>query len=142
MKFGEKLKEQRKKRKMLQTELAAAIGVTKFTIINYEKGSSYPKDRSIYHKLADIFCVDVNYFLTEDDEFLSDVAEMFGKRGLEQAQSLLDQAAAMFAGGELSEDDQLAFLRQMQLLFVDSKLKAGDKFTPRKYRKKNEPDAD
>jgi hypothetical protein len=46
----------------------------------------------------------------------------------------LKQAAALFAGGELSETDQLAFLHNMQALFLESKEIARQKFTPNKYR--------
>jgi transcriptional regulator with XRE-family HTH domain len=138
MKFGDKVKEQRKKRKLSQGELAKAIGVSMRTLSNYENSTSYPQDRSIYFKLADFFNVDVNYFLTEDEEFLTVAAENFGKKGQAQAEMILEQAAALFAGGELSEADQIAFLRDMQALFLESKQIAREKFTPHKYRKADE----
>ena len=46
----------------------------------------------------------------------------------------MEQAAALFAGGELSDDDKLAFLHEMQQLYLDSKDRAREKFTPKKYR--------
>jgi transcriptional regulator with XRE-family HTH domain len=142
MKFGDKLRGQRKKNNIKPDDIAAAIGVTKWTLSNYERGVSHPKDRSIYFKLADFFKVDVNYFLTEDEEFLTEVAENYGKRGLAQAEALLEQAAAMFAGGELSEDDQMAFVTDMQLIFLDCKQKAQEKFTPNKYKIYKNPRAE
>lgn len=42
MTFGERLKEERKRLGMNQTEFAALGGVVKFTQINYEKGDSAP----------------------------------------------------------------------------------------------------
>jgi transcriptional regulator with XRE-family HTH domain len=81
MKFGEKIKEQRKKAGLYQEDVAKAIGVTIRTLKNYEGGASYPQDRSVYIKLANFFKVDVNYFLTEDEEFLTMAAESYGKRG-------------------------------------------------------------
>ena len=134
MKFGEKVREQRSKAGLSQVELANAIGVTKKTLINYEGGASYPQDRSVYFKLSEFFDVDVNYFLTEDEEFLTLAAESYGKKGQDQANLILEQAAALFAGGELSETDQIAFLHNMQALFLESKKIARDKFTPHKYR--------
>ena len=134
MKFGEKLREQRNKRRLLQNELAAEIGVSKRTLINYEKGVSYPKNRDIYYKLADFFKVDVNYFLTEDEEFLVEAAEKYGNRGRAQAQSVLEQAAALFAGGELSEEDEIAFIHEIQGLFLDSKRRAKEKYTPNIFK--------
>ena len=38
MKFGEKIKEQRKKARLYQEDVAKAIGVTKRTLANYEGG--------------------------------------------------------------------------------------------------------
>jgi len=134
MKFGDKVREQRKKAGLSQADVAAAIGVTKRTLINYEGGTSYPQDRSVYIKLAKFFDVDVNYFLTENEEFLTLAAESYGKRGQDQANLILQQAAALFAGGELSETDQLAFIHNMQALFLESKQIAKEKFTPNKYR--------
>ena len=130
MKFGKKLRAQRKTQRLLQEDVAKAIGVTRRTIINYENGTSYPQDRSVYHKLAEFFHCDVNYFLTEDEEFLMFAAENYGKRGRSQAELILEQAAALFAGGELSEADQIAFLHEMQGLFLDSKKRAQKKFAP------------
>jgi transcriptional regulator with XRE-family HTH domain len=142
MKFGEKLREQRKKRKLHQDDLAAAVGITSRTLQNYEKGTSHPKDRSVYFKLAEFFDVDVNYFLTEDEEFLTEAAATYGKRGRAQAEALIDQAQAMFAGGELSEEDQLAFVQEIQGLWLESKKIAKEKFTPKKYRtwQENKPE--
>jgi transcriptional regulator with XRE-family HTH domain len=137
MKFGEKVREQRNKAGLLQADVAEAIGVTKRTLANYEGGASYPQDRSVYVKLANFFGVDVNYFLTENEEFLTAAAKGYGKRGQAQAEVILEQAAALFAGGELSETDQLAFLHNMQALFLESKEIARKKYTPKKYRKNN-----
>ena len=134
MKFGDKVREQRKKAGLSQEDVAKAIGVTKRTLINYEHGTSYPQDRSVYIKLADFFKVDVNYFLTEDEEFITAAAESFGAKGQAQAKLILEQAAALFAGGELSENDQLAFIHTMQDLYLQSKSVAREKFTPNKYR--------
>jgi len=137
MKFGDKVREQRKKAGLLQEDVAKAIGVTKRTLINYEKGTSYPQDRSVYIKLADFFKVDVNYFLTEDEEFITAAAESFGAKGQAQAQLIIEQATALFAGGELSENDQLAFIHTMQELYLQSKSIAREKFTPNKFRTDN-----
>ena len=136
MKFGEKVKGQRLKAGLLQNDVAVAIGVTKRTYANYEAGASYPKDRSIYLKLANVFKVDKNYFLTEDEEFLTAAAENYGKKGHDKAKMFLEQAAALFAGGELSETDKLAFLHEIQALFLESKQIAKGKFSPNKRKPK------
>ncbi len=67
-----------------------------------------------------------------NEEFLEDVGRQFGSRGQRQAQAILSEARQLFAGGELSDEDQIAFLTEMQQLFLDSKQRA-KKYTPRIY---------
>ena len=99
MKFCEKVKEARNKAGLKQDEHAKAIGVSLRTITNYESGERYPKKREVYYKLADVLKVDVNYLLTEDEEFLIDAEKQYGKRGAKQAKELLAEVSGLFAGG-------------------------------------------
>ena len=137
MKFGEKVKKLRKEMKLSQGELAAKIGVSARSVASYEAGTSYPRDKEVYEALAAALGVDVNYLRTEDEEFLEDVGQQFGSRGQRQATAILEEARQLFAGGELSEEDQIAFLTEMQQLFLDSKQRA-KKFTPIRYRREND----
>jgi transcriptional regulator with XRE-family HTH domain len=137
MKFGEKVKQQRVRRNMTQDELAMALSVSKRTVCYYEDGKTYPQNREIYVRLSNIFEMDINYFLTEDEDFLTEAAEKYGRRGRAQAQAVLDQASALFAGGELSDEDKLAFIHEIQGLYFDSKERAKKKFSPGKQRKED-----
>ena len=132
MKFSEKVKKLRKDMKLSQAELAEKIGVSSRSVASYEGGTSYPRYKETYDALAAALGVDVNYLRTEEEEFLEDVGQQFGSRGQRQAEAILSDARRLFAGGELSDDDKLAFLMEMQQLFLDSKQRA-KKFTPRKY---------
>ncbi len=132
MKFGEKVKKLRKDLKLSQGELAEKIGVSARSVAAYEAGTSYPRYKETYEALAAALGVDVNYLRTEEEEFLEDVGRQFGTRGQRQAAAILNEAAGLFAGGELSEEDKLAFLTEMQQLFLDSKQRA-KRFTPKKY---------
>ena len=76
--------------------------------------------------------------MTENEEFLTDVGALYGRRGQAQASEILSQTRELFAGGSLSEEDQKAFAIEMQRIFMDSKKVAREKFTPKKYRKNNE----
>ena len=137
MKFSEKVKKLRKEMKLSQGELAAKIGVSARSVASYEAGTSYPRYKEVYEALAAALGVDVNYLRTEDEEFLEDVGQQFGSRGQRQAIAILEEARQLFAGGELSEEDQIAFLTEMQQLFLDSKQRA-KKFTPIRYRREND----
>ena len=134
MTFGEKIKTLRKSKNLNQTQLANAIGVSLRTIRGWEIEGRYPKQHELYQKLADILGCDVSYLMTEDVSFVTEATEQYGSRGAKQAQQILEQAAAMFAGGELSDDDKTAFMDEIQMLYLDSKKRA-KKFTPKKYLK-------
>ena len=120
MKFKQKLRLMREKAGISQRKLAEIVGVTRGSIANYEGGVSYPKNREIYARLAEFFDVDTNYFLTEDEMFLAATSGRFGKEGLDKAEILLQETSVLFAGGELSEKDKIAFQREMQAIFLDS----------------------
>ena len=134
MKFGDKVKELRQQIDLTQEELAKKIGVSPRTIFAYENGETYPRRREIYNSLAELFRVELNYLLTEDEEFISEAAVQHGLRGEQQARKIIVQTQALFAGGDLSDEDQLAFLHEMQAIYFDSKERA-KKFTPKKYRR-------
>jgi len=132
MTFGEKVKTLRKTKDMSQTQLAQAIGVSLRTVGGWEKEGRYPKQHELYQKLADTLGCDVSYLMIEEESFITEATEQYGSRGAKQAQQILEQAAAMFAGGELSDEDKTAFMDEIQMLYLDSKRRA-KKFTPKKY---------
>lgn len=134
MKFCEKVKEARNKAGLKQDELAKAIGVSLRTITNYESGERYPKKREVYYKLADVLKVDVNYLLTEDEEFLIDAEKQYGKRSAKQAKELLAEVSGLFAGGDLADEDLDEMMKGIQEAYWIAKEK-NRKYTPQKYRK-------
>lgn len=129
MKFGEKVRRLRREAGLTQSQLAAQAKLGLRTVISYEKGESYPKKRSVYDDLAAIFGVDVNYLRTEDEEFLTVAAERYGAAGQRGARNALEQAKVAFAGGELSEEDRVAFMLEIQKLYLESKEIAREKFS-------------
>lgn len=136
MTFGEKIQNLRKNKNLSQTQLANAVGVTLRTVRGWEIEGRYPKQHDLYQKLADTLDCDVSYLMAEGEAFITEASEQFGNRGAKQAQQILEQAAAMFAGGELSDDDKTAFMDEIQSLYLDSKKRA-KKFTPKKYLKED-----
>ena len=133
MKFGEKLKQARLKAGMTQEALGIAADVTKRTIINYETGNRYPRDRGVYSRLAQALDCEVNYLLTEDEEFITEAGAKYGNSGEAEARRLLERSAALFAGGDLNEEDKLEFLLEIQQLYLESKENA-KKFASKKAR--------
>ncbi|MGB5823217.1 MAG: helix-turn-helix transcriptional regulator [Proteocatella sp.] len=134
MKFNEKIKELRKNANFTQTEMAEKIDVSLRTYKNYELGESYPRNRKVYYRLADALGVDVNYLLTEDEEFVTSASEKYGLGGRKQAEKVIHDVAGLFAGGELSDVDKDAVMQALQQVYWDSK-EENKKYTPKKYLK-------
>ena len=116
---------------MSQAALAAELGVSTRTVQSYEKGQSYPKQRSIYAKLAALFDVEQNYLLTESEAFAVSANEQYGSRGKREAKELLAELTGLFAGGEMSEEDMDALMYEMQKAYIEAK-EANKRFSPKK----------
>jgi transcriptional regulator with XRE-family HTH domain len=114
MTFGEKLKELREGKNLSQSKLSEIIGVDRRTIINYEAGKSFPRDMNNYRKLAKWFGVTVDYLLSERDEFAAQAYIEGGRRGKLEAEALIAEAGALFAGGSLSDEDKDAVFYALQ----------------------------
>lgn len=112
MKFCDKVKKERRAKGLTQQQFADMLGVSLRTITNYEKGESYPKQREIYGKMAEILGVDINYLLTENEEFYIRANEKYGATGAQQAQALMQEVTGLFAGGELDQDDMDEMMKQ------------------------------
>ena len=134
MKFGEKIKTLRKEQKLSQADLAKAVGLSARAVQNYEIAGSYPKNREMYKKLAEVLKVDVNYLLTDDEEFISAAQEKYGRRGAKDAERLVSQITGLFAGGEITEDTKDEVMQAIQNAYWAAK-KENQKYTPKKYRK-------
>lgn len=133
MKFGEKLKKLRAENGMKQEEIATAVGISRRTYISYEQEGRYPRKREVYAKLAETLKCDVNYLMTENEEFITGVSEQYGSRGKRQAEELVAELSGMFAGGELSDQDMDAVMIALQKAYFDCKAD-NKKYTPKKYR--------
>lgn len=134
MTFAEKFKAEREKKELTQQQVADGLGINRRMITRYENGISLPRTRDAYKKIADFFGVDVNYLLTEDEDFFVQAAEQYGTRGKKQAQDLVDGISSLFAGGTLSEQDKDAVMKALQDIYWDSKARNVEKYTPKKYK--------
>ena len=114
MKFCDNVKKERRAKGLTQQQFADMLGVSLRTITNYEKGESYPKQREIYGKMAEILGVDINYLLTENEEFYINANEKYGATGAQQAKALMQEATGLFAGGELDQDDMDEMMKAIQ----------------------------
>ena len=135
MTFGEKVKAGRTKLGLTQEELANKIGVTVRVICSYEKDKSRPRGMERYKALAEALGENVNYLLSEDDAFIAEVEDKYGRRGAKQAQELLAEVTGLFAGGELDEESIFLATKVRHCQFAIIAKKNNKKYTPKKYRK-------
>ncbi len=121
MEFTEKLQKLRKDRGFTQSELAEKVGVSCRSIQNYELGARYPK-RDILNKLCCVLDTKIEYLVSSND-FLGIVEAEDGISGVASARQLLDCAGALFAGGEMSEDDKDKVMLALQKIYWKAKEK-------------------
>ena len=137
MSFGEKLKKLRMQAGLSQEKLAAALGITKRTVINYEMGKSLPPAESLTN-ISKYFGVTIDELITEQEEFIAKAGEQDGSRGKRDAAALVNEVTGLFAGGRLSEDDRDAVMRAIQNAYWIAKEESKRKYTPKKYRKEQQ----
>ena len=121
MEFTGQLQKLRKEKGYTQSELAEKIGVSCRSIQNYELGARYPK-RDILNKLCSVLGTKIEYLVSSSD-FMGIVHAEDGARGVASAQQLLDCAGALFAGGEMSEEDKDKVMLALQNIYWKSKEK-------------------
>jgi transcriptional regulator with XRE-family HTH domain len=138
MTFGEKFKAERERMGLKQQEIADKLGINRRMITRYENGLSFPRSRDAYKKIADLFGVEVNYLLTEDEQFVVDAGAQYGSRGRKQAQELIADMSGLFAGGTLSPQDEDAVMKALQEIYWQAKERNTEKYTPKKYKEKKE----
>ena len=132
MKFSEKLKEARKNAGLKQPELAKAVGVSVRTIASYETGETYPRKRETYQVLADALNVDVHDLMNEEETFVLAAGQEYGSHGAKQAEKLIADMSALYAGGQLSEEDKDIVMKALQDIYWESKARNAQKYSPKK----------
>ena len=138
MTFAEKIRRQRKDKDMGQKEFAQYLGVSLRTLSDYENGKARPRTREAYQRIATTLDVNINYLLNEDDDFIITSQELFGYSGKKGAEKILADVNALFAGGELAEEDKDALMFAIQQSYIDAKRK-NKKYAGKKSRE-NEGD--
>lgn len=137
MSFAEKILTARTELGMTQKQLAEATDLSLRTILAYEKGEKSPRASTML-KLAKALKVSVK-FLSDDecvnpvediekDGYIEEARERYGAAGAHDVDSLLRDNAALFAGGELSQDQKDAFFQAVMTAYVTCKEEAKAKF--------------
>ena len=135
--FADKVKEARISLGLSQTQLAQEVGVSPRSVQAYERGEKTPR-AAMMAKLAKALKVSVK-FLSDDactdpleeiekDDYLEQARALYGAKGVRDMDELLKENAALFAGGELSQDQKDKFFQAIMTAYVTSKEEAKVKF--------------
>ena len=107
-------------------------------IQKYEGGVSRPRYDAA-EKLAAALDVSVGELMGSADLFVTQAAAKYGSRGAKQAQQLTDEVTGLFAGGEMAQEDMDVMMQAIQEAYWIAK-KKNQKYTPKKYRSKENAD--
>ena len=137
MTFSDKVKRAREVAGLTQDELAQAIGVSRRTITAYESEGAVAR-RSTTEKLAYALKVSVKYLTDEKctdplaeiekDEYIEQARALYGSKGVRDMDELLKDNAALFAGGDLSQEQKDAFIEAVMKAYITCKEEAKIKF--------------
>jgi transcriptional regulator with XRE-family HTH domain len=135
--FSDKVKEARVSLGISQPQLGKKIGLSIRSVIAYEKGEKKPRPASML-KLAKALGVSVK-FLSDDecenpmadiekDDYIAEARERYGVAGAKNMDELLSANTALFAGGELSQEQKDAFFEAVMKAYITCKEEARRKF--------------
>ena len=135
--FSEKVKDARLQLGLSQQQLGEATGVSLRTISSYEKGEKTPRQGTLL-RLAKALGVSVKFLIDdhcenpvediEKDSYIEDAREKYGNKGAKDVEKLLADNAALFAGGELSQEQKDEFFQAVMVAYVTCKEEAKKKF--------------
>ena len=121
MNFSEKIRTARIAKQWSQKDLAEKTGISLRTIQNYELGSRLPKKQETYSRLADVLGIEESSLLDENVSFVLQANERYGGSAMKQAMDLVADVRALWAGGEMAEEDMDEIMRAMQEAYWEAK---------------------
>ena len=123
MNLGEKIRAARQAMNISQQELADRTGISLRSVINYEGNVVLPKKRETYTKLARALNVKEEALKDDNIDFILRANEKYGSHGMNQAMNLVEDVKALWAGGEMAEEDIDEIMRSLQDAYWDIKEK-------------------
>ena len=105
MLFSEKLRLARANAGMTQQELADAAGTTRRTIVSYETTDARPRAGAC-RRLAEALGVSYRYLADDAVQESAPAAATPSAEAMEAAGDVLRRCGALFAGGDLSEEEK------------------------------------
>jgi len=111
MLFSDKLKELRLQNNLTQEQLARRLDITRRTYIYYETGKKYPSVK-LLASVAEFFNVSISFLVDEQKETTAQ-EQVVNPKKLE-ANQLVKEIVGLLSGGELSEIEKDALMKELQ----------------------------
>jgi len=141
MTFSDKIKRSREVRQLTQQQLADATGVSKRTIASYESAGAKARS-STMRKLAAALNVSYDYLARDEIEdpmygiekapYAEDARALYGSKAATEIDLLMDRNAALFAGGEISQEAKDAYFEAVMKAYLACKEEAKKTFGRKK----------
>ena len=117
MTFGKKKKKYRQLKKLTQAQVAEAVGISKRTYIYYELGQKYPRRASTLYRLAELFGIDSNLLIVQDDERYLDLLRETYKE--ERSVWLINELRGLLQDDRLSDEERQAFYGKLKEVMLE-----------------------
>lgn len=135
--FSQKVRDARTLLKLNQEELGKLVGVSARAIVAYETTDTKPR-ASTLRKLAETLQVSVDY-LTDDEiddplygiekqPFVEEARTLYGNKAAREIDFLMERNAALFAGGEISQDAKDAYFEAVMQAYLECKNRARETY--------------
>lgn len=139
--FSEKVRTARTLLNLNQAQLGELIGVSSRAVGAYESQGVLPRHKTML-KLAETLQVSVDYLTRDDIEdptyglekqpYVQETRERYGNKAAREIDFLMERNAALFAGGEISQDAKDAYFEAVMQAYLESKEIAREKFGRKK----------
>lgn len=139
--FSQKLRETRNMLGLSQQKLGELVGVSMRTIIKYEVDGVRPRPITL-RKLAEVLQVSPDYldvdeidnplYGIEKKDYVDQARSRFGQRASKEMDFLLERNAALFAGGEVSQEAKDAYFEAVMKAYLAAKEQARTTFGNKK----------
>ncbi len=123
MKYGRKIAELREQHQMSQQELADVLFVSRELVSKWENNTRRP-NYEILKRLSEVFSVELSYFSSETESFISELETCIPKEGTISTEQLPNILNAFLE--TLSERDRSIFVRRYY--FMNTPTEIGTRF--------------
>lgn len=139
--FADKVKDARAELGLSQIQLGEMVGVSNRAIVSYESGEKKPRQSTML-KLAKALKVSVKFLSNdscenpmediEKDGYIEEARDKYGAKGARDMETLLAENAALFAGGDLSQEQKDVFFEAVMKAYLACKEEARKKYIHKK----------